>query len=1845
MAWNKESKASRRARVAKQLRDKHGKWIEMGGGIKWFKDGKWHNGTATAFKGNNVEVTMEDGSKQYVNHREVEPIRAKGSLDAKPAKPTGSVQAKKAKKSSDKSSIKVRDNDPSKRLTTNAEDLEEGDEVHLVGKGYGISDSDAEKMEDDGFDIGLDDKDEPIRARVVDTSGDKVTVEDSNGKRHEIDKKDNVLADDQEVDAAIQNADEGEAKADLPKKLELDGLDLSEEDKQRINDAKTGEEALKALKDSDAGDYLPIARKNQNKAFVDAYRKAVNDINDKHQVVEKKEAEKPAEKKSEGTPIESLQKTIENLNEDLGDIDSKSLEGDKEAEAIADATYDFKADSGEVFNLNGSRDENGDWNIAVSDSDGNVVANHNPKDYKSSQELAQAIKSSTEDKSSSDGSDAPSEEPQAPENKPEADKPKESEPKAKTAEKEADKDSGEAKKDSEKPAEAEKETEKDSEKEDDSDKAPLDKALKDAGFSDGDIEKIKNAENETEADKEFFQSESGKKASDKQIADKKTSPEYKKAQEAYAEFKKEKFPTDSDEKVKKNQEERARREQEDSPEARADRAKDSIDRQREFEKDKQEKNTPDAKLAEIDRKIAAGEKMIDDAKKKDNQPLADRIQENVDNLKKQREKLAPSEEKKSDEAPASEESDGSGVGESYEVPENGIAPLSEKKLGKISADRMNVGDKFIAQRYSEGKNKGKLAPITGGDVRVKPDGKSWEIKDIKQDGAKKTWEVESSDGEKDTITISPNPESGEVARRKMIVSDSDKNREMLGLNKKKSEKDSAKEDDKPAEEDSAKSESKSDLTHDQAIEAFDKLESDVGKIKAKSVDETIAKAKPQPLGNGMSLELARDDKGNLGYSIKDEDGNEAGFVPFSASDKSRADAVLEAVNSKKDDSSDSKKEDDSSKSDDSSGDEPAKDEAPKAEEAPAEEDKKEENAPSEDEADSGNEAEEKKLADDAEKEMPAEEESPADSEPAEGSADKAIQNTVDEAAFYINEDNGESWEDKKDRAWEVPDSDGMYIAIGERSTEDDKFLGLYDKDNNELETYKLEDSDGRESGTDEGRADSDGGSLDRGNGDGADGPGDGSQNGDRAGLKEADLKEYQDRSTSLIDQVKNDEDGSVDKSVELDDEGYSLSWEDNGRGLLRYTLKDPDGNSIMRFGRSLENKDYASRLKSVRDAHGQLTYAYAHDKDSNERNVTPTADMMRIADIGTRFTKDDTTYTKISPVSWGYGNSKNPNNIQSVTDRGIFLAGKGEWKLGHTFDDHKSAEEIDKMSDEELNAAIADLDARIHGVIAKDGPIGDKGNMGRNVTPDDLEAMQRLRFEALTLHDEAKQYSSRLWNKKKGDVLNAEPIDTGEFNSTEPNAIRDGSMSGDTWAKLRNEYVGLDHRTLKHNFELRNSEKPSRGAIAWGNKMDKWAGSSALEADSTFYRSVLASPETTSQWKPGSVFTDKGVMSVGSDKQLAQIYLENREPRTAGKVPAIFTIEAPAGTKITQADQTPDGEYVAPRGSKLFISKVEEDENGVLQITARMNPSDEEMSAWTNKSTSKDSETPTEAPETPESSSPEPEAPDTHETPTESDEPSTAPSTGSDFAAGQVVDHPKHGRGTIQRVEGNGKYARVNFDKYDDPKKTFGVALTKLAQTGESKTVTGPEDKKTVAFPGESTAAVGAWSIGERVNHGKHGVGTIQRLEGNGEFARVHFDKDGDNPKRTYGVKLTKLGKGETGTPSSIKDPSTKVGDQKPKQKVNSGTTATRNALQTDKDGKPFIPGKADAPLYVGAVVIHPKFGRGRVVKLENNGKYARIVFDNDPLQQPRGIVGSKLEDLGVEEKVDKSGFVPYKKK
>lgn len=2079
MAWNKESKASRRARVAKQLRDKHGKWIEMGGGVKWFKNGAWHNGTASAFIGNKVEVTMEDGSKQLIGHREIEPIRAKGSLTAKPEKPTGSVQAKKSAGRRAKETVTIKDNDPGKRLTTNADDLEEGDEVHLVGRSshsgkYGINDTDAAAFEDRGFELPLDDKGEPIRARVVDTSGESVILEDSNGKRHEVSKKDNVIADDPEVDAALQNREENdsvpddvddfdvksvnakdlgipkeaisaynkgvtasksgdldkseknfelkngeefsddftvgyldgihiadgardkfqglyhkyaqakargdkpvESKAEIPKEapkakvpekskgddLPLDGLELTDAEKKSINEAETGEEALKRLTDSDAGDFLPTARANKDKAFVDAYRKAIKDITEKHDVT-KDEAPAEEAKKSEGTPIEAIEKSMANLAEDIADIKSQKLEKEPEDAALAEAAYDVKNDAGDEFLLTAKRGEEEDeWQLDVTDSKGNVVDTLPLEDQKP-QDFAKAIKNSIESKSTSKESEAPTE---APEVTPEVAKPLENTPKANVSlddleaqakangdtvlyhgglpegttlddidlnrngsqqnkrdrsfggfyltdksskswsdkyamerngvmhgfaidknaqiddrgkaqidrlsaedraeaaknfdvimgkdllgrtqyvilnkdvvkgvgetnlkDDKAPKDMLEAPKEEPKAEEAPRaETDKKS------DDVPLNKALKDAGFSDDDIKKIEDAKNETEASKAFFQSTSGKKAANEDLArqdrakkgtstpdDAEESKKYDAANKAFRDFIDSNLNTgkaESDKKVQDNLDERAKADEIGSPEARAERAKSTLDRGKERDAERAATNTDEAKLAELDRKIAAGEKMADDAESKGNDPLAKRINENLDALKKQREKLAPKEE-----APAAEESSVTAPGEPFDVPEGGVPILSNKKLERKRADQMKVGDKF----FGFDNEKGDFTAVTGSQLRATPDGESYAIKDIKTEGPNTTWTAVDSQGNEKTLNWS-------VGNRKStVIQDSEKNRESMGLTKKS---------DKPAAEEAPASENSASLTDDQIIDAFDKLEAAAGKVKAKSVDETIAKTPDQQLGDGNSLALGRDERGNLAYEIKDKDGKVLGTAPFSASDSKRAEAVRDALGSKKDEKPKEESAPEKPKEEKTSSEEPAVD--PKVEETSDEKN-----------------PEEEKLAEDFVEEAPAVE---AEVEPGYSLNDENIKSTISEALQDILDDdidNGGdlSWEDIKERTWPVPDAEGYYIAAGHRSDDEIRFIGLYDGEDNELETYDMEGrsydnhglskngEDSSDGSSERGRDDSDGGSLDRGTGD--DGGTDSGRDENGSGDRVDDPEEYDRQAQSLVRAVQKELADNGD-NVQLDDE-YSVEFETDETGRERYRLYDSNDRTLVKIARKNEDR-LGEILRGYSDADRKLREAFATERDSDGRRVTPTVQMQKMAGIGTYFENDKgDRYTKINGYAWGMskaGDNSDNKNMGVIEGHGRW--GSGEFTLGHDADHHRPLREIEAMSDDELRQSITEFSERIHGIIEVDGKIGDKRDTGPGAAANrDNENMQRFRYEAYRLNDEASDYANTLWNRLRESGAHTDGVvDIGEFNPSmdrEPHTTKIGTVTGDIWTKLRNEYVGLDHRTLKNNFELRNSEKPSRGAVAWGNKMDKWAGSGELANDYVMYRSILASPDAAIEFSAGNVVVDKGIMSLADNPDTAQTYLDARSKRVAGKIPIMVEVQGRKGEKMTAADFGSD-ELVVPRGSKLFIASSEMDENGVLRVVARLNPSEAELAKWTNGDSSKDSSTPDMTPDASETSTP-PSGPDAPTVVPDiplsepvGDAPSTPASSG-DFSAGQIVEHGKHGRGTIVRVEGNGEYARVNFDKYNDPKKTYGINLKKLSQTGETATPpSAPETDTKTSTPNGDTS-VGAWNVGERVNHGKHGVGTIQRLEGNGEFARVSFDKDED-PKRTYGVKLSKLGKGETGTPSSIKDPDTKVGTEKPAEKVNSGRTATRN-IETNADGKEFIKGKGDAELYVGAIVVHPKFGRGRVVKLEGNGKYTRVVFDNDPLGLPRGIVGAKLEDIANEQETDKSGFVPKNEK
>lgn len=103
----KESSASRRARVKFQLRDKKGRWIEMGRGVKWYSPQLKRNvsGTVMGVSGRNAVVNLtsepmgKDGKPKQVTVKgsDIEVISSKATLGGRTGK-MAKVAAKTAKK-------------------------------------------------------------------------------------------------------------------------------------------------------------------------------------------------------------------------------------------------------------------------------------------------------------------------------------------------------------------------------------------------------------------------------------------------------------------------------------------------------------------------------------------------------------------------------------------------------------------------------------------------------------------------------------------------------------------------------------------------------------------------------------------------------------------------------------------------------------------------------------------------------------------------------------------------------------------------------------------------------------------------------------------------------------------------------------------------------------------------------------------------------------------------------------------------------------------------------------------------------------------------------------------------------------------------------------------------------------------------------------------------------------------------------------------------------------------------------------------------------------------------------------------------------------------------------------------------------------------------------------------------------------------------------------------------------------------------------------------------------------------------------------------------------------------
>lgn len=374
-----------------------------------------------------------------------------------------------------------------------------------------------------------------------------------------------------------------------------------------------------------------------------------------------------------------------------------------------------------------------------------------------------------------------------------------------------------------------------------------------------------------------------------------------------------------------------------------------------------------------------------------------------------------------------------------------------------------------------------------------------------------------------------------------------------------------------------------------------------------------------------------------------------------------------------------------------------------------------------------------------------------------------------------------------------------------------------------------------------------------------------------------------------------------------------------------------------------------------------------------------------------------------------------------------------------------SAAHVATMTDDELRKAI-DTN-RAEGLQWKsiEGKLGDAQHNGKRLNQDDAGMLAHAGYETTKGTQVTKPLVAELWKRvkdanKKNDLTLPEK-DWGD--GTDPVTKKTGTMDQATWDKLRNTYVASDQTTLDNNQGLR-SGNPSRGNKAWGTKMDKMVKEHTLQDDATFFRGVALTPDEASQIVPGSVLSDPGVMSTDESVASASSYLKARTEVIAGSVPVMLELRGENGTPVADVMY---GEFVFPKGSSIFIATVKDDpQTGLRYAVGYVNPSPTKLAELNSAYSAANGGGSTNAPSV---STPAPAATpvSTPVAPSAPNAPSVSTSTPavSGYTVGQRVTHGKHGVGTVQKLEANGQYARVNFDKYGDPKKTYGIALTKLA--------------------------------------------------------------------------------------------------------------------------------------------------------------------------------------------------------
>lgn len=150
----------------------------------------------------------------------------------------------------------------------------------------------------------------------------------------------------------------------------------------------------------------------------------------------------------------------------------------------------------------------------------------------------------------------------------------------------------------------------------------------------------------------------------------------------------------------------------------------------------------------------------------------------------------------------------------------------------------------------------------------------------------------------------------------------------------------------------------------------------------------------------------------------------------------------------------------------------------------------------------------------------------------------------------------------------------------------------------------------------------------------------------------------------------------------------------------------------------------------------------------------------------------------------------------------------------------------------------------------------------------------------------------------------------------------------------RDEYVIDDPRTIRMNKSLR-SGKPGSEAKKWAERMQNMVDSQTITNDSTVFRSAALSPEMIVQMKPGTILRDKGFISTDEDRDRPTFYGDHRALRAPGKIPVMFNIKVPAGTKGFDAQY---GEFVFGPGTPIRVAHISRTPAGGVEVIAEILP-------------------------------------------------------------------------------------------------------------------------------------------------------------------------------------------------------------------------------------------------------------------------------------------------------------------